>query len=92
MVFNFYYVAVNLIYVLQCLGAQNGVVAVGVHLALTQQQESVTEPKGQIQVVNDHDGGQAVVMAKLLHNLQHLILVVNVQTAGWFIQQQQPES
>ena len=39
--------------------------------------------------MNDHDGGQAVVMAKLLHNLQHLILVVNVQTAGWFIQQQQ---
>ena len=49
---------------------QDPVVSAAVDLALAQQQELVAEPQGQAQVVDDHNGGDAVVVTDIPDNLQ----------------------
>ena len=58
--------------------------------AAVEQEKPVTKTQGQIQVVEHRHGGDAPLPAHLPHQVQHLILIAQVQIAGGLIQQQQP--
>ena len=66
----------------------NTAVTVAIDLPVFEQQEAVTETQRQIQIVNDDHGDHIVLVAEFPHQLQHLVLILNVQRAGWLVQQQ----
>ena len=82
------HLSIHMIDFLQRLAVQNLPAATAVDPPLAQEQEPVAKPQGQVEVVDYHNGGDVLVPANIPDNPQNLILILNVQAAGGFIQQQ----
>ena len=92
MALNIGYLGVHPINILQRLPTQNLPAAAAVYLPVFQQYKIVTESKCQIQIVDNHNGSQPIRIADIPNDLQNLVLVLNIQRTGWFIEKQDARS
>ena len=61
----------------------------GIHGAVLQKQETVAEPQGQVQVVDNNQHGDMVAVGAVADELHGLVLVAGVQAACGLVQQHQ---
>ena len=61
----------------------------GLHLALTQHRDAVGDLPQQVEVVGDHDDGEAHQVAQLAHQCIDPGRALRIQAGGWLIEKQQ---